>query len=170
MPKAPPIPIIHVASGLGQGGTARAIEVLALAPEGPTGQRAFALDGLGPISERMAARGIECRQFGGDCAAAAAAIRELAPAIVILHRAGRAERRWHRLLEALAGAALTIVEVNVFGWHDEGAIARGLRGTYCVSGGCTPSCPSPLTPCGRACVNRADDDSNCGSCGHVCTA
>jgi glycosyltransferase involved in cell wall biosynthesis len=134
MPKAASQTIIHVAAGLNQGGTARAIEVLALEGDGPPGQRVFALGGLGPVGDRLRARGVETRGYGSDPAKAAAAIRKLAPATLILHRAGRPEARWHRLLEALEGADLTIVDFNVFGWVDEEAIRRGLKGVYCVSG------------------------------------
>jgi glycosyltransferase involved in cell wall biosynthesis len=125
--------ILHVAAGLGQGGTERAIEVLATAPEAPAPQHVFALDGDGPTGRRLAAAGLPVRWFGADIGAAARAVRELDPAAVILHRAGRPEARWHRLLEALQGLPAPIIEFNVFGWVDRGAIARGLKGSWCIS-------------------------------------
>jgi glycosyltransferase involved in cell wall biosynthesis len=130
----PSLPIVHFAAGLGQGGTERLIEVVATAPSAPAGQHAFALDGLGPTGERLTGAGVPVKAFGGDIEAAAAAIRALGPAIVILHRAGRPEQRWHRLLAALKGGQATVVEVNVFGWRDPQAIALGLKGSWCFSG------------------------------------
>lgn len=131
MPSSPPI--VHLAAGLGQGGTERAIEVLATAPDAPAPQVVLALDGGGATATRLAEAGVPVGWFGRDERAAAAHIRALHPAAVILHRAGRPEARWHRLLEALHGLAAPVVEFNVFGWPDQGAIDRGLKGSWCIS-------------------------------------
>jgi hypothetical protein len=46
---------------------------------------------------------------------------------------------------------------------------------YCVSGGCTATCPAPLTGCAigtstnKECVNTDSDSDNCGGCGIKCT-
>ncbi len=39
---------------------------------------------------------------------------------------------------------------------------------YCVSNGCTGTCPAPLVGCGNKCVNKGDDNDNCGACGNKC--
>ena len=49
------IPVVHVASDLGQGGTERSIELLATPGAGPAGQRVVALDRDGPTGERLRA-------------------------------------------------------------------------------------------------------------------
>jgi hypothetical protein len=43
---------------------------------------------------------------------------------------------------------------------------------YCVSNGCTATCPAPLTACDVAgldsCANLLSDSDNCGTCGNTC--
>ena len=56
-------PVVHVASELGQGGTERAIELLATSPDGPGGQRVVALDRDGPTGERLRKAGVPVEVF-----------------------------------------------------------------------------------------------------------
>jgi glycosyltransferase involved in cell wall biosynthesis len=128
------MPVVHVAADLGQGGTERSIELLATAAEGPSGQRVVALDRDGPTGARLRAAGLPVAVFGGDLAAAAAAIVAAGPAVALLNRAGRPEAKWNELIRRLAGGPVLPLEVNHFGWLDRGAIADGLKGSFCVSG------------------------------------
>ena len=41
---------------------------------------------------------------------------------------------------------------------------------FCVSNGCTGTCPAPLEACGNQCVNKKSDSDNCGACGNQCPA
>jgi glycosyltransferase involved in cell wall biosynthesis len=127
--------VIHVAAELGQGGTERSIELLATAREGPGGQRVVALDRDGPTGERLRQAGIAVEVFSGDIAAAAASIQARGRAVALLNRAGRPEAKWNELIRRLAAAGVVLpLEVNHFGWLDRGAIAEGLKGSFCVSG------------------------------------
>lgn len=126
-------PIVHVAAELGQGGTERSIELLATSGS-PAGQRVVALDRDGPTGERLRAAGIDVEVFAGDIARAAAAIQRAGPSVALLNRSGRPEAKWNELIRRLAGGQTLPLEVNHFGWLDRGAIADGLRGSFCVSG------------------------------------
>jgi glycosyltransferase involved in cell wall biosynthesis len=126
--------IVHVAAELGQGGTERAIELLATFAEGPPGQRVAALDRDGPTGERLRAAGVEVKVFAGDYAAAGAWIAGRGPAVALLNRSGKPDPKWNGLIRALAGGPVMPLEVNHFGWLDRGAIADGLKGSFCVSG------------------------------------
>ena len=126
-------PIVHVAAELGQGGTERSIELLATAGS-PAGQRVVALDRDGPTGERLRAAGIKVEVFDGDIARAAESIHRAGPATALLNRAGRPEAKWNELIRKLAGSPVLPLEVNHFGWLDRGAIAEGLKGSFCVSG------------------------------------
>ncbi len=128
------IPAVHVAAELGQGGTERSIELLATSAEGPPGQRVAALDHDGPTGERLRAAGIEVKVFAGDYAGAAAWIAGRGPAVALLNRSGKPDPKWNGLIRVLAGGPVAPVEVNHFGWLDRGAIADGLKGSFCVSG------------------------------------
>jgi glycosyltransferase involved in cell wall biosynthesis len=127
-------PVIHVAADLGQGGTERSIELLATAAEGPSGQRVMALDRDGPTGQRLRAAGVSVEVFAGDIAAAASAIAGQGSAVALLNRAGRPEAKWNELIRRLANGPVMPLEVNHFGWLDRGAIADGLKGSFCVSG------------------------------------
>jgi glycosyltransferase involved in cell wall biosynthesis len=127
-------PVVHVAADLGQGGTERSIELLATAAEGPGGQRVVALDGDGPTGQRLRTAGLSVEIFAGNIPAAAAAIASRGSAIALLNRAGRPEAKWNDLIRRLAGGPVMPLEVNHFGWLDRGAIADGLKGSFCVSG------------------------------------
>ncbi len=127
-------PIIHIAAELGQGGTERAIELLATARGAPPGQRVVALDRGGPTAERLLAAGIDVQIFAGDIAAAAAHLGAQVEAVLLLNRAGRPEAKWNALIRRLAGRPVTLLEINHFGWVDRGGVAGGVRGIYCVSG------------------------------------
>jgi glycosyltransferase involved in cell wall biosynthesis len=127
-------PVVHVAAELGQGGTERAIELLATSAEGPAGQRVVALDRGGPTGKRLAEAGVRVEVFGGDVAAAAKSIAIHGPAVALMNRAGRPEAKWNELIRRLAGGPVLPLEVNHFGWFDGGAIADGLKGSFCVSG------------------------------------
>jgi len=126
-------PIVHVAAELGQGGTERSIELLATAGS-PAGQRVIALDRDGPTGERLRAAGVKVEVFAGDIARAAESILRAGPATALLNRAGRPEAKWNALIRNLAGGPVLPLEVNHFGWLDRGAIAEGLKGSFCVSG------------------------------------
>jgi len=126
--------IVHVAAELGQGGTERSIELLATSAEGPASQRVAALDRDGPTGERLRAAGVEVKVFAGDYAGAAAWIAGRGPAVALLNRSGKPDPRWNGLIRALAGGPVMPLEVNHFGWLDRGAIADGLKGSFCVSG------------------------------------
>jgi hypothetical protein len=128
------LPVVHVAAELGQGGTERAVELLATAAEGPPVQRVVALDSGGPTDERLRAAGVEVAVFHGDLAAAAASIAMAGPAVALLNRAGRPEAKWNELIRRLAAGPVLPLEVNHFGWLDRGAIADGLKGSFAVSG------------------------------------
>ena len=128
------IPVVHVAAELGQGGTERSIELLATAAEGPPGQRVAALDRDGPTGERLRAAGVEVKVFVGDYAGAAGWIAARGPAVALLNRSGKPDPKWNGLIRALAAGPVMPLEVNHFGWLDRGAIADGLRGSFCVSG------------------------------------
>jgi glycosyltransferase involved in cell wall biosynthesis len=128
------IPIVHVAAELGQGGTERSIELLATSAAGPPGQRVAALDRDGPTGVRLRAAGVEVKVFAGDYAAAAAWIAGRGPAVAMLNRSGKPDLKWNGLIRALAGGPVMPLEVNHFGWLDRGAIADGLKGSFCVSG------------------------------------
>jgi glycosyltransferase involved in cell wall biosynthesis len=128
------MPVVHVAAELGQGGTERAVELLAASAEGPSRQRVVALDRGGPTGERLRAAGVEVTVFDGDLAGAAAAIAAGGPAVALLNRAGRPEAKWNELIRRLANGPVLPLEVNHFGWLDRGAIADGLKGSFCVSG------------------------------------
>jgi hypothetical protein len=127
-------PVVHVAADLGQGGTERSIELLATAAEGPPAQRVVALDRDGPTGQRLRAAGVSVEIFSGDIVAAAAAIAGQGSAVALLNRAGRPEAKWNELIRRLAGGPVMPLEVNHFGWLDRGAIADGLKGSFCVSG------------------------------------
>jgi glycosyltransferase involved in cell wall biosynthesis len=127
-------PVVHVAADLGQGGTERSIELLATAAEGPPGQRIVALDRDGPTGRRLRAAGLPVEVFAGDIAGAATSIAGRGPAIALLNRAGRPEAKWNELIRRLAGGPAMALEINHFGWLDRGAIADGLKGSFCVSG------------------------------------
>ncbi len=130
-------PIVHVAAELGQGGTERSIELLATAASiegGPLGQRVIALDRDGPTGTRLREAGVKVEIFAGDIAAAAESIKSRGPAVALLNRAGKPEARWNELIRRLAGSVVLPLEVNHFGWLDRGAIAEGLKGSFCVSG------------------------------------
>jgi glycosyltransferase involved in cell wall biosynthesis len=126
--------IVHVAAELGQGGAERSIELLATAAQGPAGQRVVALDRDGPTGQRLRAAGLPVAVFAGDIATAAAAIAGQGGAVALLNRAGRPEAKWNELIRRLAGGPVMPLEVNHFGWLDRGAIADGLKGSFCVSG------------------------------------
>jgi len=126
-------PIVHVAAELGQGGTERSIELLATAGS-PANQRVIALDRDGPTGERLRASGIEVEVFAGNVARAAASIQRAGPSVALLNRSGRPEAKWNELIRKLAGGQTLPLEVNHFGWLDRGAIAEGLKGSFCVSG------------------------------------
>jgi glycosyltransferase involved in cell wall biosynthesis len=126
--------VVHVAAELGQGGTERSIELLATAPQGPASQLVVSLGQDGPTGQRLRAAGVETRTFGGDLAAAAAAIAEGGGAVALLNRSGRPEAKWNELIRRLAAGSVLPLEVNHFGWLDRSAIADGLKGSYCVSG------------------------------------
>src|SRR4029077_4868022 len=126
--------VIHVAAELGQGGTERSIELLATSAQGPGGQRVVALDRDGPTGQRCRRAGIAVEVFAGDVAAAAASIQARGQAVALLNRAGRPEAKWNELIHRLAGGSVLPLEVNHFGWLDRGAIAEGLKGSFCVSG------------------------------------
>jgi glycosyltransferase involved in cell wall biosynthesis len=126
--------VIHVAAELGQGGTERSIELLATSAQGPGGQRVVALDRDGPTGQRLRQAGIAVEVFAGDVAAAAASIQARGQAVALLNRAGRPEAKWNELIHRLAGGSVLPLEVNHFGWLDRGAIAEGLKGSFCVSG------------------------------------
>ena len=128
------IPVIHVAAELGQGGTERSIELLATAAEGPADQRVVALDRDGATGRRLRAAGVSVEIFAGDIAAAAVAIAGRGSAVALLNRAGRPEAKWNELIRRLAGGQVMPLDVNHFGWLDRGAIADGLKGSFCVSG------------------------------------
>jgi glycosyltransferase involved in cell wall biosynthesis len=128
------MPVVHVAAELGQGGTERAVELLATSAEGPPRQRVVALDRGGPTGERLRAAGVDVTVFDGDLAGAAAAIAASGPAVALLNRAGRPEAKWNELIRRLANGPVLPLEVNHFGWLDRGAIADGLKGSFCVSG------------------------------------
>jgi glycosyltransferase involved in cell wall biosynthesis len=130
-------PIVHVAAELGQGGTERSIELLATAASvegGPLGQRVIALERDGPTGTRLREAGVKVEVFAGDIAAAAESIKRHGPAVALLNRAGKPEARWNELIRRLAGSVVLPLEVNHFGWLDSGAIAEGLKGSFCVSG------------------------------------
>ena len=130
-------PIVHVAAELGQGGTERSIELLATAATvegGPLGQRVIAIDRDGPTGARLRAAGVKVEIFDGDIAAAAESIKGRGPAVALLNRAGKPEAKWNELIQRLAGSVVLPLEVNHFGWLDRGAIAEGLKGSFCVSG------------------------------------
>jgi glycosyltransferase involved in cell wall biosynthesis len=129
--------VIHVAADLGQGGTERAIELLASAAEGPPGQRVVALDRDGPTGARLRAAGIPVEVFAGDHAAAAAAIAAgagEAPTVALLNRSGRPEAKWIELIRRLSAGPVLPLEVSHFGWLDRDSIAAGLKGSFAVSG------------------------------------
>src|SRR5258706_4744154 len=128
------MPVVHVAADLGQGGTERSIELLATAAEGPPGQRIVALDRDGPTGQRLRAAGLPVEVFAGDIASAASSIAGRGSAVALLNRAGRPEAKWNELIRRLAGGPAMPLEVNHFGWLDRGAIADGLKGSFCVSG------------------------------------
>jgi glycosyltransferase involved in cell wall biosynthesis len=128
------IPVVHVAADLGQGGTERSIELLATAAEGPRGQRVIALDRDGPTGERLRAEGVPVEVFAGDYAGAAASIAARGPAVALLNRSGRPEAKWTEVICRLAPGPVLPLEVSHFGWLDRGAIAAGLKGSFCVSG------------------------------------
>src|SRR5262245_28343540 len=111
-------PIIHIAAELGQGGTERAIELLATAPEAPGEQRVVALDRGGPTAERLRTAGIAVTIFDGDIEAAAAHLGAQDDAVLLLNRAGRPEAKWNALIRRLAGRPVTPIEINHFGWID----------------------------------------------------
>src|SRR5262249_46219833 len=110
------MPVVHVAAELGQGGTERAVALLATAAQGPPPQRAVGLDRGGPTDERLRAAGVEVAVFHGDLAAAAAAIAAGGPAVALLNRAGRPEAKWNELIRHLAPGPVLPLEVNHFGW------------------------------------------------------
>ncbi len=72
--------------------------------------------------------------FAGDIAGAASSIAGRGSAVALLNRAGRPEAKWNELIRRLAGGPAMPLEVNHFGWLDRGAIADGLKGSFCVSG------------------------------------
>lgn len=127
-------PVVHIAAELGQGGTERAIELLATAPGAPGEQRVVALDRGGPTAERLQAVGIDVRVFGGDIDAAASHLNAQGGAVLLLNRAGRPEAKWTALIRRLAGSQGPLIEVNHFGWVDRTGVADGVRGVFCVSG------------------------------------
>lgn len=126
--------VIHVAAELGQGGTERSIELLATAPGGPREQRVVALDRDGPTGERLRRAGVRVEVFGGDHAAAAAALAAQGPAVALLNRSGRPEAKWTTLIRRLAVSPVLPLEVSHFGWFDGAAIRDGLKGIFSVSG------------------------------------
>jgi glycosyltransferase involved in cell wall biosynthesis len=93
-----------------------------------------ALDRDGPTGARLRAAGIRVDVFGGDHAAAAAAIAGEGRAVALLNRSGRPEAKWTGLIRQLAAAGILPLEVSHFGWLDRGAISAGLKGSFAVSG------------------------------------
>ena len=107
--------VVHVAAELGQGGTERSIELLATAPQGPADQLVVSLGQDGPTGQRLRAAGVETRTFGGDIAAAAAAIADGGGAVALLNRSGRPEAKWNELIRRLAaGSVLTGLRGQAF--------------------------------------------------------
>ena len=128
------IPVVHVASDLGQGGTERSIELLATPGAGPAGQRVVALDRDGPTGERLRAAGVPVEVFAGDYDAAARAIAGRGAAVALLNRSGRPEAKWTGVIRRLAAGPVLPLEVSHFGWLDRGGVAAGLKGSFSVSG------------------------------------
>ena len=54
--------------------------------------------------------------------------------MALLNRSGRPEAKWTELIGRLAQGPVLPLEVSHFGWLDRGAIAAGLKGSFCVSG------------------------------------
>lgn len=127
-------PIVHVAAGLGQGGTERSIELFATGGFGPAGQSVVVLDQGGATEQRLRSAGVSVTVCGGDLSHAAGAILAAGtnPA-VLMNRAGRPEGKWHDLMRRLRGQA-TLIDMNHFGWLDRPAYDLGLQGVWCVSG------------------------------------
>jgi glycosyltransferase involved in cell wall biosynthesis len=113
--------VMHVASGIGLGGTARALLHLVEALDRSLFDvSAAGLLAVGELGERLPAQGIVALGFDNDPRRLEEHLRRERPAIVHVHVPGRADALSIAVLGAIERAAPpVVVETNVFGSYDE---------------------------------------------------
>lgn len=130
----PRLRVVHLAKGLGLGGTEKTLQLLATHLD----RSRFAVTVLaladGPRGEMLRAAGVPVRITDNLLKS----LQELGPDIVHLHRAGWTERELLRPVTLARPRA--VVETNVFGRHDPSPAARFITLRLFVSRFCRERC------------------------------
>ena len=126
--------VVHVAKGLGLGGTEKTLQLLAThLDRSRFAVTVLALDD-GPRGEMLRQAGIPVRITDNLLLE----LQRLGPDIIHLHRAGWTERELLR--PVVLAQARAVVETNVFGHHDPSPAARAITRRLFVSRYCRVRC------------------------------